>query len=47
MGNPDFFKGSALGVKGKTHIIEQLRYVDIKMSYIYIYIYVVILEYEI
>ena len=42
------FSKAALGVKGKTNLIEKLRYVDIKMSYIYIYFffYVVILEYE-
>ena len=40
------FSKAAFGVKGKTHIIEKLRYVDIKkMSYIYFFD-VVILEYE-
>ena len=34
------FSKAAFGVKGKTNIIEKLRYVDIEMSYIFLYVYI-------
>ena len=36
------FSKAAFGVKGKTNIIEKLRYVDIEMSYIFLYVYIYI-----